>query len=185
MDGRSLGPRANAGAWLHQSLGGSTGHEPSLPLGITSRLAGIRGGPQGAVSDVCDPTERLTSLTALRHATTATLYGSQPDADSTQGVSPDMVDSIRFAVSPPTNFLRAAGRILFKGFGPRSRLRTTRRRLRLRRRRAAASSGRISGHPEPPSSGRPRTGGSASAWHEGSWAAARWRLFLVISLLII
>jgi hypothetical protein len=69
---------------------------------ITSRLAGIRGGPQGAVSDVGDPTERLTSLTALRHATTATLYGSQPDADSTQGVSPDMVDSICLAASPPS-----------------------------------------------------------------------------------
>ena len=54
-----------------------------------------------AVSDVGDPTERLTSLTAFRLATFATLYGSQPDADSTQGVSPDKGDSIRWATSPP------------------------------------------------------------------------------------
>src|SRR3954454_20280195 len=66
MNGRSLCPSLNAGAWLHQSLRESTGQEPSLPSGITSRLAGIRGGPQGAVSDVGDPTERLTSLSALR-----------------------------------------------------------------------------------------------------------------------
>src|SRR5271154_1857951 len=101
MDGRSLGPRWFAGAWLHQSLRGSTGHEPSLPWGITSRLAGIRGGPQGAVSDVGDPTERLTSLTAFRLAKHATWYGSQPDADSTQGVSPDKFDPIRLASSSP------------------------------------------------------------------------------------
>ena len=69
MDGRSLGPAATAGACLHQSLRGPSDHEPSLPSGITSRLAGIRGDPRGAVSDVGDPTERLTSLPALRLAT--------------------------------------------------------------------------------------------------------------------
>ena len=79
MDERSLGPRQNAGACRHQSLHGPVGQEPSLSSGITSRLAGIRGGPQGAVSDVGDPTERLTSFTALRLPNGTTLYGSRPD----------------------------------------------------------------------------------------------------------
>ena len=117
MDGPSLCPQANAGAWLHQSLGGSTGHEPSLPLGITSRLAGIRGGPHGAVSDVCDPTRRLTSFTAFRLAKFATLYGSQPDAGSTQGVSPDKVDSICWAMSPPTNLWIMPGEFGSRAWG--------------------------------------------------------------------
>src|SRR5262245_27220249 len=58
---------------------GRSGHGPSLPSRITSRLAGIRGGPRGAVSDVGDPTERLISLTAFRLATLTTLYGPRPD----------------------------------------------------------------------------------------------------------
>src|SRR5271155_1484334 len=101
MGGRSPGPASDAGASVHQSPCGPSDHGPSLPLRITSRLAGIRGGPQGAVSDVGDPTERLTSLTALRLATDATLYGSSSDSDSTQGVSPDVIDSITWAASPP------------------------------------------------------------------------------------
>ena len=121
MDGRSLGPRPDAGAWLHQSLCGSSGQEPSLPLGITSRLAGIRGGPRGAVSDVGDPTERLTSLTAFRLPELTTLYGSQSDADSTQGVSPDSIDSISWAASPPRSCSRTTGRNAFNGWGPRPR----------------------------------------------------------------
>src|SRR5215510_701712 len=68
MGGRSPGPASDAGASLHQSPYGSRDHGPSLPLRITSRLAGIRGGPRGAVSDVGDPTGRLTSVTALRRA---------------------------------------------------------------------------------------------------------------------
>src|SRR5262249_26776003 len=45
------------------------------------RLAGIRGGPRGAVSDVGDPTERLTSVTALRRARSrrCTATGPIPD----------------------------------------------------------------------------------------------------------
>src|SRR6516165_5004245 len=85
MNGRSLGPRRNAGACRHQSLHGPVGQEPSLPSGITSRLAGIRGVPQGAVSDVGDPTERLTSLTALRLPKGTTLYGSRPDPAPLRG----------------------------------------------------------------------------------------------------
>ena len=121
MNGRSLCPRPTAGAWLHQSLDESAGHEPSLPLRITSRLAGIRGGPQGAVSDVGDPTERLTSLTALRRPTFTTLYGSAPDADTTQEVSPDLSDSSTAAASPPSRF-RTAGRRPLNAWGPRPRL---------------------------------------------------------------
>src|SRR6516165_7783843 len=68
MGGRSPGPAVTAGASLHQSPRGPSDHGPSLPLRITCRLAGMRGGPQGAVSDVGDPTERLTSVTALRRA---------------------------------------------------------------------------------------------------------------------
>src|SRR5438105_6713832 len=120
MDGRSLGPAATAGACLHQSLRGPSHQEPSLPSGITSRLAGIRGGPQGAVSDVGDPTERLTSLTALRLAKLATLYGSRSDTDSAQGVSPDPIDSSTWAASPPS-FVRTSGRIALRGLGPRPR----------------------------------------------------------------
>ena len=184
MDGRSLGPRANAGAWLHQSLGGSTGHEPSLPLGITSRLAGIRGGPHGAVSDVCDPTERLTSFTAFRLAKFATLYGSQPDADSTQGVSPDKVDSIRWAMSPPTNLWRTAGRIWFKGLGPRPWLPRPAAGCAL-----DAARGCVFGPHFWPSGAAFRCT-SKGGWFrdglaEGSWAAARWMFILVISLSII
>ena len=118
MDGRSLGPASTAGTRLHQSLRGSADQEPSLSLGITSRLAGIRGGPQGAVSDVGDPTERLTSLTALRLATYATLYGSSSQTDSTQGVSPDVIDSNTWVASPPSR-LRTSGRIVLRGLGPR------------------------------------------------------------------
>ena len=118
MNGRSLGPAPTAGARLHQSLRGPADQEPSLPSRITSRLAGIRGGPQGAVSDVGDPTERLTSLTALRLATDATLYGSWSDPDSTQGVSPDVIDSITWVASPPSR-LRTSGRIVLRGLGPR------------------------------------------------------------------
>src|SRR6516165_6783356 len=66
MGGRSPGPAVTAGASWHPSPCGPSDHGPSLPLWITSRLAGIRGGPRGAVSDVGDPTERLTSVTALR-----------------------------------------------------------------------------------------------------------------------
>jgi hypothetical protein len=184
MDGRSLGPRFFAGAWLHQSPCGSTGHESSLPLGITSRLAGIRGGPQGAVSDVSDPTERLTSLTAFRLAKHATLYGSQPDADSTQGVSPDKVDSICLATSPPTKFLRAAGRIWFNGFGPRPWLPRPAAGCAL-----DAARGCVLGpHLGPPGAAFLWT--SDGGWFrdglaEGSWAAARWRLALIILLSII
>src|SRR6516164_8901858 len=101
MRGRSPGPAVTAGASWHPSPCGPSDHGPSLPLWITSRLAGIRGGPRGAVSDVGDPTERLTSLTALRLATNATLYGSRSDADSAQGVSPDACDSNTWVASPP------------------------------------------------------------------------------------
>jgi hypothetical protein len=155
MDGRSLGPALTAGARLHQSLRGSADQEPSLPLRITSRLAGIRGGPQGAVSDVGDPTERLTSLTALRLATYATLYGSSSDPDSTQGVSPDAIDSITWAASPPSR-LRISGRIVLRGLGPR---------------------------PEPPPAaflGAFAAGCRRAERAGGSWAAARSRLVRLI-----
>ena len=65
MRKRFLCPLSQAGACMQQSLSGSSGQEPPLSCWITSRLAGIRGGPQGAVSDVGDPTERLTLLPAL------------------------------------------------------------------------------------------------------------------------
>src|SRR5262245_41684819 len=120
MDGRSLGPAWHAGTCRRQSLRGASDHGPSLPLGITSRLAGIRGGPRGAGSDVGDPTERLTSLTALRLANLATLYGTRSDDGSAQGVPPDRIESITSAASPP-RLLRSSGRIALRALGPRPR----------------------------------------------------------------
>src|SRR5260370_5781900 len=171
MDGRSLGPAWNAGACLHQSLGGSLDHEPSLPCGITSRLAGIRGGPQGAVSDVGDPTERLTSLTALRLATLATLHGSRSDADSAQGVSPDPIDSSTAAASPPS-VSRTSGRIALRGWGPRPRPE------RAGGRRAAEPGGRPAIGPRrgpPPAAflGSVTPGYRRAGWAGGELRAAR------------
>ena len=183
MNGRSLGPAWDAGACLHQSLGGSSDHEPSLPCGITSRLAGIRGGPQGAVSDVGDPTERLTSLAALRLATHATLYGSRSDAEPAQGVSPDPIDSSTRAASPP-RFLRTSGRIELRVLGPRPRS------APVRGRGAAAAGCRRADGPRlrPPSAaflGTCTAGYCRAGSGGGSWAAARSRLDRVVSSLIL
>src|ERR1700755_952220 len=98
MGGRSPGPAVTAGASVHQSPCGPSDHGPSLPLRITSRLAGIRGGPQGAVSDVGDPTERLTSVTALRRARTRRCAGPGPIPDPL-GESP--LTTPILAPSPP------------------------------------------------------------------------------------
>ena len=102
MGGRSLSS-PHASACMHQFLDEDHGRKPSLSQVITYRLADVRGGPQGAVSDVGDPTERLTLLAAFRLAKFTTLYGSQSDDDSAQEVSPDPVDFISFATSPPTS----------------------------------------------------------------------------------
>ena len=110
MRRRFLCPLSRASTCMQQSLSGSSGQEPPLSCWITSRLAGSRGGPQGAVSDVGDPTERLTLLPALRLAKRrrCTAPGQSWTA---QGVSPDAFDSISSASSAPSNCLRTAGRI--------------------------------------------------------------------------
>src|SRR5262249_35822370 len=119
MGGRSLGPAVTAGASWPQSPCGPRDHGPSLPLRITSRLAGIRGGPRGAVSDVGDPTERLTSVTALRLTRTRRRAAPGPIRPS-QGVSPDIADSSTCAASPPSR-LSNSGRIVPRALGPRPR----------------------------------------------------------------
>ena len=148
MGERSPGPAVTAGASLHQSPCGPRDHGPSLPLRITSRLAGIRGGPRGAVSDVGDPTERLTSVTALRRARTRRCAAPGPTRPA-QGVSPDIADSSTFAASPPSR-LSNSGRIVLRAFGPRPR-----------RPGPAGPAGarrptRVTYRPTGPASGRPR-----------------------------
>ncbi len=149
-----------ASACTHQFLCGDHGREPSLSQVITYRLADVRGGPRGAVSDVGDPTERLTSLAAFRLAKFTTLYGSQSDDDSAQEVSPDPVDFISFATSPPTSCSRTAGRISRNCFGPFPR-----------RPRASFLWASRASH-------------SRACSARGSWAAARLRLVRIISVLI-
>src|SRR5690242_13109048 len=117
--GRSPGPAVTAGASVHQSPCGPSDHGPSLPLGITSRLAGIRGGPRGAGSDVGDPTERLTSVTALRRARPRRGAAPGPIRPA-QGVSPDSADPSTLAASPPSR-LSSSGRIALRALGPRPR----------------------------------------------------------------
>src|SRR5262245_25691383 len=169
MGGRSPGPAVTAGARVHQSPCGPRDHGPSLPLWITSRLAGLRGGPRGAVSDVGDPTERLTSVTALRRARTRRCAAPGPTRPA-QGVSPDIADSSTFAASPPSR-LSNSGRIVLRAFGPRPR------------------PGRAGGGTSPDTGDDPADGArlgpppaaalgaSAAARPEGggSWAAARSR----------
>ena len=159
MRERFLCPLSRAGACMQQSLSGSSGQEPPLSCWITSRLAGIRGGPQGAVSDVGDPTERLTLLPALRLANRrrCTAPGQSWTA---QGVSPDAFDSISPASSPPTNCFRTAGRIAANRFGPRPRLPRISARFAVQTSRSRARSA------------------------PGSWAAACCRLVRVVVKLI-
>src|SRR5262245_29861416 len=175
MGGRSPGPAVTAGARVHQSPCGPRDHGPSLPLWITSRLAGIRGGPRGAVSDVGDPTERLTSVTALRLTRTRRCAAPGPIRPA-QGVSPDSADSSTFAASPPSR-LSNSGRIVLRALGPRPR------------------PGRAGGGPPPdagddPADGARRgpspaasPGAAAAVRPDGgeSWAAARSRLVRIMS----
>src|SRR6516164_7820587 len=179
MGEHSLGPAVLAGASLHQSPHGSRDHGPSLPLRITSRLAGIRGGPRGAVSDVGDPTGRLTSVTALRLTRSRRCAAPGPIRPS-QGVSPDIADSSTCAASPPSR-LSSSGRIALRALGPRPR------------------PGRAGGGTSPDAGDDPADGArlgpppaaslgaSAAARPEGggSWAAARSRLVRITSSLIL
>src|SRR6516225_1375000 len=143
------------------------------------RLAGIRGGPRGAGSDVGDPTERLTAVTALRLARTRRGAAPGPTRPS-QGVSPDSADSRTFAASPPSR-LSHSGRIVLRAFGPRPR------------------PGRAGGGTSPAAGDVPADGArlgpppaaslgaSAAARPEGggSWAAARSRLVRIMSSSIV
>ena len=102
-------PAVFSGSRMHQSLSGRTGQEPSLSCSITSRLAGIRGGPQGAVSDVGDPTERLTSLPAFRLAKRrrCTAPGPIPTPLRESPLTWSILS--RPAASPPTIWFSTAG----------------------------------------------------------------------------
>src|SRR6185312_9366568 len=82
------------------------------------RLAGIRGGPRGAVSDVGDPTGRLTSVTASRLPDGDDVVRHPARSAPPQGVSPDSVDPSTRWASPPSHCFNTAGRIAPNGAGP-------------------------------------------------------------------